>query len=157
MELTYDSITGFMQDYFRDFILYSPSPETTYQMYDYFAPDLEFIPYVAGNRRISGRDDFLRLLSSHPSSLEKLTPEDIMIDERRRIAVVLIKAEICDSATGEVLVAKHYLVSYQLTLDENNTIKIKKILFFEEILPPGKLDIADVFGKDPGMRKLFSE
>jgi hypothetical protein len=157
MEFTYDAITSFMQNYFKDFIRYSPRPETTYRMHDYFAPDLEFVPYVAGNRCITGRDDFLRLLSSHPSSLEKLTPEDIMVDEKCRTAVVLIKAEICDSDTGEVLVNKHYLVSYQLTLDEKDTIKIKKILFFEEILPPGKLDIADVFGRDPAMRSLFSE
>jgi len=157
MELTYDNITEFMKGYFADFSTRAQDPKTASQMEDYLAPDLEFVPYIAGNARISGRDEFLSLMSSHPSSIERLTPEDIMADEARRIAVVLIKTEIIDNATGEILVTKRYHVIYQLMLDENKTIKIRKILFFEEILPPGTLDVGDVLRKDLGMANLFSD
>ncbi len=157
MEMNYSSILRFMKGYFADFFTRAQDPRTAGQMEDYLAPDLEFIPYIAGNARISGRDEFLSLMSAHPSSIEKLTPEDIMVDEARRIAVVLIKTEIIDSATGEILVTKRYHVVYQLMLDEKKTIKIKKILFFEEILPPGTLDVGDVLRKDSGMADLFSD
>lgn len=157
MELTYNRIMEFMKDYFKNFSTYAQDTKTAHRMNDYIAPDFEFTPYIAGNAPISGRDEFLRLMSSHPSSLERLTPEDIMVDERRKIAVALLKTEIIDSATGEVLVTKSYHALYQLILDENRTIKIQKILFFEEILPPGTLDVGDVLRRDAGMANLFSD
>jgi hypothetical protein len=157
MKITYDNIVEFMKDYFETFSTCAQNPKTARQMEDYLTPDLEFVPYIAGNARISGRDEFLRLMSAHPSSIERLTPEDIMVDEKRRIAVVLIKTEIIDSATGKILVTKRYHVVYKLILDRNKTLKIRKILFFEEILPPGTLDVGDVLRKDAGMANLFSD
>jgi hypothetical protein len=148
MKLTYDTIVKYMKDYFETFNTYGQDPKTVHRLDDYYAPDLEFTPYVAGIGHSTGRDEFLRILLSHPSGYEKLTPEEIVVDERRRIAVVLIKAEISDSRTREVLVTKRYFVLYPLVLDENNTIKIKKIQLFWEVLPPGALEISDVFARD---------
>jgi hypothetical protein len=137
-----------MKDYFETFNTYGQDPKTVHRLDDYYAPDLEFTPYVAGIGHSTGRDEFFRILLSHPSGYEKLTPEEIVVDERRRIAVVLIKAEISDSRTREVLVTKRYFVLYPLVLDENNTIKIKKIQLFWEVLPPRALEISDVFVRD---------
>jgi hypothetical protein len=148
MELTYDTIVKYMKDYFETFNTYGQDPKTIHQLDHYYAPDLEFTPYVAGIGHSTGRDEFFRILLSHPSGYEKLTPEEIVVDERRSIAVVLIKAEISDSRTGEILVTKRYFVLYPLVLDENNTIKIKKIQLFWEVLPPGALEISDVFARD---------
>ena len=148
MELTYETITKYMKDYFETFNKYGRDPKTIHRLDDYYAPDLEFTPYVAGIGHTAGRDEFLQILLSHPSSCEKLTPEEIVVDERRKIAVVLIKAEISDSKTGEVLVSKRYFILYPLVLDENNTIKIKKIQLFWEVLPPGAMEIDDVFARD---------
>ena len=103
---------------------------------------------VAGIGHCDSREDFYRVLLSHPSGYEKLTPEEIVVDERRRAVVVLIKAEISDSQTGEVLVTKRYFVLYPLELDENNALKIKKIQLFWEVLPPGAMEIDDVFARD---------
>lgn len=148
MELTYDNIVQYMKDYFEAFNKYGHDSETIHRMNDYYAPDLEFFPYVAGIGHTTRRDDFLRILLSHPSSLEQLTPEDIAIDERRKVAVVQIKAVISDSKTGEVLVTKRYYVRYPLVLDENNTIKIKEVKLFWEVLPPGAMEIDDAFARD---------
>ena len=148
MELTYDNMVKYMKDYFETFNKYGQDPKTIHRLDDFYAPDVEFTPYVAGIGHSTGRDDFYQILLSHPSGYEKLTPEEIVIDEKRRIAVVLIKAEISDSKTGEVLVTKRYFVLYPLVLDENNTIKIKKIQLFWAVLPPGALEISDVFARD---------
>jgi len=156
MEFTYDNIVKFMKDYFKAYNTYAQDPKTTHRMHDYYAPDFEIIHYVAGANKISGRDKFLRLMSSHPSSHETLTPEDIVVDERRKFSVVLLKTEVVDKQLRKVVVVERYLVHYQLVLDENDTIKIKKILFFREVLPPGTLDTSDVFKKDPEMAALFS-
>ena len=45
---------------------------------------------------------------------------------------------------------------YQLMIDENETLKIQKILFWEEVLPPGGVDFGEIFMRDPEMRKGFS-
>ena len=148
MECTYDTIVKYMKDYFETFNKYGRDPKTIHRLDDYYAPDLEFTPYVAGIGHSTGRDEFYKILLSHPSGHEKLTPEEIIVDERRSAAVVLIKAEISDSKTGEVLVSKRYFVLYPLVLDENNTIKIEKIQLFWEVLPPGAMEIDDVFARD---------
>lgn len=157
MEFKYDDIVKFMKDYFKTYSAYAQDSKTTHRMHDYYAPDFEIIHYVAGVNNISGRDKFLRLMSSHPSSHETLTPEDIVVDERRKITVVLLKTEITEKKTGKIVVVQRYLVHYQLALDENNTIKIKKILFFKEVLPPGTLDFGDVGNRDPEMADLFAD
>ena len=156
MEFTDNGVLKFMKQYFRDYSDYAQNPGTVQRMYDYFTPDFEFTPFIAGNATISGRENFLRLMSSHPSSYESLTPDDIMIDIKRSVVVVLLRAELADSTTGEVLVAKSYHVLYQLVKDGSGGIRINKVLFFEEILPPGTLDMGDVFKKDPGIAGLFS-
>jgi hypothetical protein len=148
MELTYDNILNFMKEYFPAYTAYAQDPETTYRMHDYFAPDLEFVPYVAGLEHTTTRDEFLHLMSSHPSSYETLEPEDIIIDERRGVVVALLKTEVVHRKTEKVVVKKSYLPRYQLGLDENNTIKIKKLQFFWEVLPPEALDVQEMFRRD---------
>jgi hypothetical protein len=148
MELTYDVMVKFMKDYFKTFNAYGQDPQNIHKLDDFFAPDLEFFPYVAGVGHVKGREEFYRVLLSHPSGFEKLTPEDIVVDEKKKAAVILIKAEITDSRTKELLVKKYYFVLYPLVLDEKHTIKIKKLQLFWEVLPPGALEISDVFARD---------
>jgi hypothetical protein len=148
MELTYDNIVKYMNEYFETFNAYGQNPATINRMDAYFTPDFEFLPYVATIPHVAGRDEWYRVLLSHPSGYEKLTPEDLVIDERRKVVVALIKAEIIDSHTREVLVTKRYFARYPLTLDEKNTIKISKLQFFWEVLAPGAMEIDDVFDRD---------
>jgi hypothetical protein len=146
MELTYDSIVKWMQDYFKAYSTYGQDPKTVHRMNDYFTPDLEFIPYIAALRGpITSRDDFLHVTTSHPSWYETLTPEDITVDEKRKVAVILFKLEVIDRKTGEVVVKKRALSHYQLVLDEKNTIKIKRIRFFWEVLPAGVPEFYDLY------------
>ena len=148
MDLTYDNIMQFFQEYFPAYNAYAQDPDTIQEMYKYYAPDLEFVPYVAGLEHMTSRDEFLETMSSHPSSFETIVPEDVIIDEKRAVVAVLAKTEVTDWGTGDVLVKKSYLPRYYLTLDENRDIKIKKLEFFWEVLPPGTPDVHEVFRRD---------
>ena len=155
MELTYDGIVNWMKEYFQAYDKYAQDPATKERMHDCYAPDLIMFDYIAGVKKLTSRDEFLRLMSSHPSSHETLIPEDIVVDEKRKVVVVLAKTEITDLKLGKVVVEARYLVHYQLILDEGNALKIQKIVLFTEVLPPGTLDVGDVFMRDPGMADLF--
>jgi len=148
MDLSYDSVMKFFEEYFPAYNAYAQDPETIYRMYDYFAPDFEFIPYVAGLEHTTTRDEFLGIMSSHPTSYETITADDVFYDERSHTAAVLARTEVVDRNTGEVVVKKSYLPRYHLVLDENDTIKIKGLEFFWEVLPPGALEVHEVFRRD---------
>ena len=152
MELTYDSIQNWMKEYFETYSTYGQKPETADRMKDYFAPDLRFIPYIAGIGGPEGgfrsRDEFIQTAKSHPSWYERLIPDDITIDERRKVVVVLFRMEVVDTKKNEIAIKKSALAHYQLVLDENETIKIKKILFFWETMPPDKKEFYELFGRE---------
>ncbi len=149
MELNYDSIQKWMKDYFETYNLYAQNPDTVHKMDKFFAPDMEFIPYVASLKgpegSVKSREDFYKILAGHPSSYETFVPEDIVIDDRRGVVVVLLKVQVFDSKTKKVLLKKSYLPWYKLILDENKNIKIKKIQFFWEVMPSGTLEVNELF------------
>jgi hypothetical protein len=149
MELTYDNIQKWLKDYFATYSKYGQKPETADRMKDFFAPDLRFIPYIAGIGGPEGgfrnRDEFIQTAKSHPSWYERLIPDDITIDERRKVAVVLFRMEVVDAKKNEVAIKKSALAHYELILDENKTIKIKTIRFFWEVMPPGVKEFYEVF------------
>ncbi len=152
MELTYDNILRWMKGYFKVYSTYGQDSETADRMNDYFAPDLRFIPYIAAIGGPEGgffsRDEFMHTAKSHSSWYEKLTPEDITVDERRKMAAVRFGMEVINRKTGEVVVKKSAMAHYELVLDENNSIKIKTIRFFWEVLPPGVPEFYDLFEDD---------
>ena len=110
MKLTYDGIVNWMKEYFQAYDKYAQDPATKERMHDYYAPDLIMFDYIAGVKKLTSRDEFLRLMSSHPSSHETLIPEDIVVDEKRKVVVVLAKTEITDLKLGKVVVEARYLV-----------------------------------------------
>ena len=141
MNFTYEDIVEWMNEYFKAYNAYAQNPETVDRMSDYFTPDVHFIPYISAfggpESAVTSRDDFFRMFTGHPSVYEQFVDvEDIVVDERRMIAVALLKVELLDSKTDEVLLKKHYMPRYQLVVDENNILKIKTILFFWEAMPP---------------------
>lgn len=151
MELTYDNILKWFKDYFKTYSKYGQKPETADRMKEFFAPDLRFIPYIAGIGGPEGgfrsRDEFIQTAKSHPSWYERLIPDDITIDERRKVAVVLFRMEVVDTKKNEVVIKKSALAHYELILDENKTIKIKTIRFFWEVMPPGVKEFYEIFGR----------
>ena len=156
MEFTYDEMLNWMEQYFAAYNKYAQEPETTQRMSDYFAKDLEFTLAIAGVRDFNNRDEFLRIVSSHPSHRETIKPEDMVIDERTKTVVVLAKTEIRDTKTEEILVEEKYLVRYQLSMDEGKT-KIRKVLLFKEILPLGSMTEVEVMKRDPITAEIYDD
>lgn len=152
MELTYDNIVKWMKDYFEVYGKYGQEPDTYQIMNDYFAPDLRFIPYIAGLGGPEGgfrsRDEFLRTAIAHTSWYEKLTPLDITVDERRKAVVVIFNIDVHDRKTGLIVVKRNAIAHYNLILDDQKTIKIKTIRFFWETMPPGVKEFYEIFGRE---------
>jgi len=152
MELTYDIIVKWMKDYFEVYGKYGQEPDTYQIMNDYFAPDLRFIPYIAGLGGPEGgfrsRDEFLRTAIAHTSWYEKLTPLDITVDERRKAVVVIFNIDVHDRKTGLIVVKRNAIAHYNLILDDQKTIKIKTIRFFWETMPPGVKEFYEIFGRE---------
>jgi hypothetical protein len=140
MKYSYDDIIKWMKEYLNAYNSYAQNPETVNRMAEYFSPDVHFIPYISAfggpDNPVTSRDDFFKMFISHPTVYEKFEIEDIIVDEKRMIAVAFLNVSLFDSKTNKVLLKKHYLPRYQLVLDEDNKIKIKTILFFWESMPP---------------------
>jgi hypothetical protein len=121
-------------------------------MNDYFAPDLVFTGYMGfpeGLLVYPDREAFLQFDASHPWAFERLTPLDMTVDERRKVVFVIIKFEFVERKSGKVLVEDLGVTQYHLALDDEGTMKIKKLIFFPQRLAPGALTGSDVFGSPP--------
>jgi hypothetical protein len=147
MKMTYDEIAAWVEEYFAAFNLYGQDPDEIHRMDEYFAKDFAFNPFIAHVGKVAGRENWYKVLTSHPSGVERLTPEDLVIDERRQAFVAQIKAELSDRDSKELLLTKRYLARYPL-VEEDGKMKIERLDFFWEVLPEGALEIDDVFERD---------
>jgi hypothetical protein len=140
MNPTYDTIVEWLKEYFAAYNAYAQNPETVHKMSDYFTEDVRFVPYISDfggpENAVTSRDDFFRMFTSHPTVYEQFEVEDIVVDEKRMVAVGLLDVTLFDAKTNEVLVRKHYLPRYQLVLDREGKLRISTILFFWEAMPP---------------------
>jgi hypothetical protein len=150
MELIYDDMVKFMEEYFPVYSEYGQEPATAHRMHEYYAPDFVFTGYVGYLEPVvyPSAEAFVEFDLSHPSSYERLTPEDMIVDERRKRISALIKFEFIDKPTGKVLAEERGVSHYQLVLDERGDIKISSIVFFPQRLAPGTRSGADVFARD---------
>ncbi len=140
MKPAYGQIVQWMKDYFATYNLYAQDAATVHHMDEYFAPDLRFMPYMSvfGGPE-SGhhtREDFYRMLTSHPDDYEKFEVLDIFVDEERLVAVAFLIARIFSTKDDQLLVQKHYLPLYELIIGDSGQVEIKTIRFFWEASPP---------------------
>ena len=140
MKPTYDEIAKWMREYFETYNLHAQYEDTVHEMDRFFAPDLRFMPYMylfggpgAGH---TSRESFYAMLTGHPDDYEQFEVLDIFVDERRLVATAFLKATVFDANTDLPIVQKHYLPLYELTVDDNDQLKIKTIRFFWEASPP---------------------
>lgn len=143
MELTYDNMMDFMEEYFRAYSTVAQDPATTHQMREFYAPEFTLVQYFP-RYAVSDLQLFLDMSSAHPGIQETLEPEYIMIDDRQNRAAVYLKAYFTVKNTGEV-VTDMTSAHYHLKLDEENTIKIEKLILFQAYLEPGKRGIVDLY------------
>ena len=146
MEFNYENVRKWLEDYFKAFNRYNGDPETVPNMEKYFSPDLQFISYILDVKRPDTREGLLMSML-HPGLHEELTPEDIIIDERRKAVAVVLRVQFKEESTGTVFPAKHNCAHYDLAKDENGELNIKKITYFTEHRPPDEPDMKALMKK----------
>jgi hypothetical protein len=135
MKMTYDAVATFFKNYFSDFTNYAQDIKTQERMNDYFAPELKVHAYVNGHQKRGMSRDFFYKRLIHPDVHEKLTIGQLIIDEKHKIADILVRSEARHTVTGELRWLAWMNVIYFLKLDQTKTIKIKKIYIFTESIP----------------------
>jgi hypothetical protein len=138
MDITYDNLVKWFNEYFKAFNKNSGPLETVPNMRKYFAPELEFWPYnMAGAERPTSREALLMTMV-HPGLHEELSPREYTIDLQRLVVVVQFQLQFNDEASGKVWPPKQASAHYYMTLDASKNLKIKKIVYFTEASLPGE-------------------
>jgi hypothetical protein len=138
MELSYESMKAFMENYFEVYSANSNSDETIERLDEVYTANFTSVAHVhiEGKKypftRI-GREEFKRsLVLGHTRMTEKLVPKKLIIDEKQKTAGILLTIENTIRETGE----KHTfdaLTFYKLSTRENDKIKIEKLeIFFDD-------------------------
>ena len=142
MEFTYDDVVKWFDGYFKAFNTYAGPLKTVPNMEKYFTPDLEFWSYNMANAERPSTREALLMSMIHPGLHEELTPRYYVVDERQKIVVVQFQLQFTDEPSGRVFQARQASAHYHLILDENQDLKIKKILYFTEARAPDEPNIV---------------
>lgn len=141
MKMTYDNMLAFMHRYSDDYSKWCNDPGSIPKLELYWASDfiakafmhLEGIPYPFVQNRSQFKDFILK---GHGDIEEKLILVEILIDERKCKAAVLLRIEKTVKKSREVF-SFDALALYQLALEEDGKMKIKSLEIFTD--NPGKL------------------
>jgi hypothetical protein len=137
MEITYGNIVKWFDAYFDAFNRKSGPLKSSLQMKKYFTPDLEFWAYnQPGDRPLSLASLLMTMV--HPGLNEQLTPREYVVDMKQMIVVVQFQVQFSDQPSGKVWPPKQTSTHYFLTVDEDDELKIKKIVYFMEHRPPSE-------------------
>lgn len=141
IQLTYDNMLAFMHRYSEDYSKWCNEPESIDKLERYWASDfvakafmhLEGQPYPF----VQNLGQFKNfILKGHADIEEKLIPVEILIDERKSKATVLLRIQKTVKKS-RVVFNFDAMALYQLTADQDKTIKIKSLEIFTD--NPGKL------------------
>lgn len=146
MKMTYDNIVKWFDNYFAYFNKNAGALESVPNMTRYFTPDLEFWAYNQVGPKPSSREQLLMTMV-HPGLHEHLTPRGYVIDLKQLIVVVQFQVQFSDKPSGRVWPAKQASTHYHLVLDENQELKIEKILYFMELRPPEESSYRELWMK----------
>ena len=130
MESLYGDIVRFMEEYFPAYSQYAQLSETQHLMDKYYAPELSFDDDV-----VKSREEWYERCLAHPAIQDKLVVEHLIVDERQKEVGALLKTQAIERATGEVLLELKMNVLYNLKIDADKDIKIKKVKVFLESDP----------------------
>lgn len=133
MELTYENMLNFMQQYCKDYSQWCNEPGSIAKLEQYYATDFVTKAYMHLEERpypfeatLSQFKDFI--MQSHTNILheEKIIPREILIDEKKNKAIMLLRVKKTVEKSGEVF-DFDALAIYQLALAQNGTLKITSL------------------------------
>jgi hypothetical protein len=133
MELTYETIEKFMQEYYDYFNMYSQNFDPYQKMDKFWTEDFKLTAYfhrkdkpspIKLRNGIEFNRDIVTQVHRMPN--ESIIPLDIIIDDENKKVAVLLRIQTEVQATGK----QHDFTGiaiYQLCLDKDDVIKIKSI------------------------------
>lgn len=130
MALTYDDIACFMRAYFLAYSEKGQTAETQHVMDGFYAEDIYFREGVP-----TSREDWYKACRAHPAVQDKLTLENLVVDEKQQEAVALVKTQAIERATGKVLVEMELSCFYAFKADDSKNIRITHIKIYLEPNP----------------------
>jgi hypothetical protein len=145
VEFSRDKVQKWFEDYFAEFNRCNGDPKKVPDMQRYFTSDLQFVSYILGVKRPDDREGLLNTMV-HPGLLEELTPEEIIVDEKRMAVAVILRVQFREEPTRTVFPAKHNCAIYQL-VDENGELKIRRISYFTEPRSPDEPNLMALMRK----------
>ena len=137
MELNYESVMKWFDDYFEDVRKSQGDLNTVPNLRKYFTPDLELMMYTAPSSppaKAMSRDALL-ISFIHPGLQEDIVPNYIAVDLAKMIAVVQFEIRFCDKPSGKTWAPLQASAHYHLIIGEKKELKIRRILYWTEALP----------------------
>ena len=146
MEVNYNSLTKWFDEYFATFNRSAGPLATAVKMKQFFADDLEFVPLNMAGAKPLNREGLL-LTMIHPGLHEHLTPRQYVIDLQKMIVVAHFQVQFSDEPSGQVWPPKQASAHYYLAQDSRGDLKIKKIIYFMEQRPPEESNFRPLWAK----------
>jgi hypothetical protein len=135
----YDDIVRFMEEYFTAYSDYGQVAETLHRMDKFYAPDLCF------DGTVTSREQWYESCLKHPDVQDKLTMEQLFVDERQKEVSVLLKTQAIDRASCKILLELKMNAIYKLKIDRNKDIKISRVKIFLERDPQKVAKLSQLY------------
>jgi hypothetical protein len=145
-KITYEEIQEFMDKYFKTYSNCNLEANNLDKMREFWAPEFEFEAYFDyygyGKTPVIFSWKQMQADTEPQAARENLSCDYLIIDERRQECSGLLTSVLTDKKTGEVKLKAKLNSIYRFRRDENDKIKITRILVFEEYNPDtAKCDI----------------
>lgn len=133
--LTYENMKTFLEKYFEGYSKYSNRAEEIDRLDEFYTLGFISTGYVRMQGKEyplirKGRNEYKdSLVHMHADIEETMTPQNIMIDEKEKKAIALVKVVLKNCKTMEQF-ESDIIAFYQLVLDEDKTIKIESVGVF---------------------------
>jgi hypothetical protein len=149
MDFAYDQISIWLDGYFEDVRRYQGDLETVPNLKKYFAADLELVMHTAPSSPLQMSRDALLLSFVHPGLQEDIMPRHYVIDVMQMIIAVQFEINFSDQPSGNKWPPLQASAHYQLIVDEDKILKIKKSITGRERSP----EICWSYGPSAEMRR----
>jgi hypothetical protein len=142
MELTYEELTAWFDDYFEHVRRCQGNLETVPDLRRFFASNLQLTMHTPPSKTptVMSRDALL-VSFIHPGLQEDILPKCYAIDLRQLIVAVQFEIQFHDGPTGKRWAPIQASAHYHLTEEAARGLLIRRIEYWTELLPPEVFEI----------------
>ncbi len=136
MEMTYERISKWFDDYFEQVRTDQGAIETVPNLKKHFTSDFELRMHTApGQTSIKMSREELLMSFIHPGLREDILPRYYAIDLRQMIVVAQFEIRFSDKPSGRNWAPVQASAHYHLVVDGHDEVRIKRIEYWTEALP----------------------